>query len=84
MAYLERITLITNPNYNMETSISAEDLARIDKSNRAMEILAALPANQRTTLIEGLVAAMHLSAGTLSDIRKRTVAFSWWSERPEE
>jgi hypothetical protein len=68
----------------METSISAEELARIDKSNRAMEILAAMPANQRTTLIEGLVAAMHLSNGKLNDIRKRTVAFSWWSEGTDE
>jgi hypothetical protein len=68
----------------METSISAEDLARIDKSNRAMEILAALPANQRTTLIEGLVSAMHLSKGTLTDIRNRSVAFSWWSDGPDE
>ena len=68
----------------MDVSMHADDLARIDKSNRAMEILAALPANQRTTLIEGFMAALQLSGNNLSDIRKRSVAFTWWDASPEE
>ena len=62
----------------------ADDLARIDKSNRAMEILATLPANQRTTVIEGFMAALQLSGNNLSDIRNRSVAFTWWDAGPEE
>ena len=69
----------------MESTISAEDLVRIDKSTRAMEILAALPANQRSTLVEGFVAAMQLSAKNLAEIKNRSVAFTWWSsDGPED
>ncbi len=62
----------------METSMHAEDLVRIQKSNMAMEVLCTLPANQRTTIIEGLVAAMQLSGQDLADIKRRTLAFGWW------
>jgi hypothetical protein len=68
----------------MELNLNAGDLARIDKSNRAMEILAALPATQRTTLIEGFVAALQLSGNNLSEIKKHSVAFTWWDASPEE
>jgi hypothetical protein len=67
----------------MEKILSAEDLVRIDKSNRAIELLATLPADQRSTLIEGIAAAMQLSENQLADIRKRAVAFSWWSDAEE-
>jgi hypothetical protein len=69
----------------METYTKAEDLLRIAKSNKAMEVLATLPANQRTTIIEGLVAAMQLSVQDLSDITKRNVSFGgWWDTSTED
>ena len=68
----------------MEVTMHADDLARIDKSNRAMEILAALPASQRTTLIEGFVAALQLTGNNLSDIKRRSVAFTWWDAGADE
>jgi hypothetical protein len=69
----------------METYTKAEDLLRISKSNKAMEVLATLPANQRTTILEGLVAAMQLSGNNLSDITKRNVSFGgWWEVTTEE
>ena len=69
----------------METYTKAEDMLRIARSNKAMEVLATLPANQRTTIIEGLVAAMQLSAKDLSDITKRNVSFGgWWDTATED
>jgi hypothetical protein len=68
----------------MDLTISAEDLARINKSNKAVEVLATLPANQRATLIEGFVAALQLSGNNLSDLKKRTVAFTWWTSGENE
>lgn len=67
----------------METYTNAEDLIRIEKSNKAIEALGTLPANQRTTIIEGLMAAMQLTGKDLSDIKKRTAAFSWWESQEE-
>jgi hypothetical protein len=68
----------------MELTISAEELARINKSNKAMEVLATLPANQRATLIEGFVAALQLSGNKLTDMKQRTVAFTWWTSGEDE
>ena len=68
----------------MEKILSAEDIVRIDKSNRAMALLATLPADQRSTLIHGIAAAMQLSGTQLADIKQRTVAFAWWSDSPDE
>lgn len=62
----------------METLTNAEDLLRIEKSNKAIQVLSALPLDQRTTIVAGLVAAMQLSGKDLEEIKKRTVAFNWF------
>jgi hypothetical protein len=67
----------------METYTNADDLLRIEKSNRAIEVLGALPASQRKTIIEGLIAAMQLTGADLSEIKKRTVAFNWWDTQDD-
>jgi flagellar motor switch protein FliG len=68
----------------MEQILSADDMVRIHKSNKALEVLATLPADQRTSLIEGIVAALQLSEDQVADIKKRTMAFAWWTDATDE
>ncbi len=62
----------------METLTNAEDLIRIEKSNKAIQVHSALPLDQRTAIVAGLVAAMQLSGKDLEDIKKRVASFSWF------
>lgn len=64
----------------MKDQNNSEELQRIEKSNRAFEILATLPLNQRTVLIEGIVATLHLSDPDRNGTKRAVAAWDWWME----